>query len=373
MNIALLKNPRSKYSVLNHMEDELQKAFLNNGVACQSFELTREGISELFLEVPRGKISCTLAFNAMVEPCFFYDDYKVPHIFISVDSPFWHAEDSLRCQHFIPFFPDIESQQYCEKAYGVKTFCFQHACSLSFSESSEKTRDIPFFFPGSYLDDEQEQAAWVDAFGEKLAAFLVEEVEHFLEKADEGYFVFGERVYEAMKSRSTVVPSKQLFFRSIDTYVRGLGRFQLFSSLSGEKVHLAAGKESFVRYQKRFPKVSFQYEGELSFKDLFSVFPRVQTILHCCPTLRSGLHERVLYGLSFGCGLYSNMLNSLPSWLERSGIVSFYDQHDPFPRNPTTQELVKIRKWIEEEHTWDVRVQNVLKNCWPLVEKLRCL
>ena len=371
MTIALLNNICSKYSVLNHMEDEFSKALKRSGIECCSFPLDKEGLQDLYSYALQNAIQCTLSFNAIAPKEPFFTIFGLPHLCISVDAPFWYDKECLLSPHFVPFFPDVEATLYYDMLCNKKSFCFPHACSLRHSlEFVDRKKDIPFFFPGSYLDDEREYGNWVDIVGGTQASFIASEVECFLEKPKD-YFILLESLYEKVRPYLSSAILKQVFFQSVDKYIRGKDRGRLFEAVQNERVHIATDDVSFRRYQKRFPKVHFVYEGEVSFENLFPLFARSQCVLNSLPTLRKGLHERVLYALSFGCSLYSSTLESLPSWLHECGIASFYDKKEPFPHLPSVSELQRIRQWIECEHSWDARVRGVMNDCWPYVEKIR--
>lgn len=368
MTIVILKNPRSQYSVLNHMEEELRRAFIRKGYDSSLCEVSPREFEKIFSQMSQDKVFCTCSINLSVEPSFFYDTYRVPHLFISVDAPFWHSMKLLSAQHVVACFPDVESQKYAKAAYGKPTICLQHACFLQPLLQPDQKRDIPFFFPATYIDDEAAFTHIKTQVGTRNALVISDEVENFLEDVNASYFSFSKRVADTFG-----VGDIQSFVQALDIYVRGKERERLFLSLVGQKVHVATNKHSFDQYRNRFPEVDFVYEGERSFSDLFLLFPRVHTLIHSCPTLRNGLHERVLYGLSFGCSLYSTSLHVLPSWIRTSGVVSFYDQKDPFPILPDQKAFLKIRKWLESEHSWDARVEQLTLEAWPIVKKIRSL
>lgn len=369
MPILLLKNPKSQYSVLSHMEEALYQALERANISCLPFVIDTSQWDALYQEIMDIPISCTLSVNATFEHSLFFESLGVPHIFIAVDAPFWFHDRALGCSYAIDCFPDQDAMAFYEKNYQKKPFWFPHACTLGPSRQYEQSvRDIPFFFPASYLDDEKEYALWERLFGSSLALKMASDVEEFLTRSTESYFQMLERLYQPLHELTSL--SKMAFFRSMDTFVRGRDRINLLKKCGGETIHIASTKTDCERYQQRCPKVRFVYEGERAFEELFPLFVRSKCVLNSLPTLRFGLHERVLYALSFGCGVYSTTMHLLPEWIQSAPFVSFYDQGGGVPRPQTKEEHKSIQEWIENEHTYDVRLEKVLKRCFQEAEAL---
>lgn len=366
MKIALVRNMHSKYSVINQMEKDLIASWnrvsstFKEPVEMVSYTLDEPGYTALYQACQQQEILCTFSINMTLGSALLYDIFSVPHVLFSLDALFWHEERDLLASHVLCCCTHPDS--ICSKTEN-RSFYVPHACSLAhIPYQAERKKTVPFFFPASYLDDEKEYTLWKKRWGEAIAQSLVDDAHSLLSDYSSCYFESLQQIYF-----QRIVPlvgedtqeSREHFFRSFDVFIRGCDRQALLKSLGSETIHIATDSISFERYQKRLPQVNFVYEGERSFEEIIPLFSKATCVLNSVPTNRFGLHERALYALACGAQLYSTTITSLPIWLRESKIVSFYDQKDPFTPCCTSDLFYDVWKWIEKEHTWDVRVKTL--------------
>lgn len=370
MHIVLLRHPESKYSVISHMEQELIRAFeRRKDMKVTAVTLDDRGYEQIYNLMHQRIVDCTFSINQIIGSAIFFETFGVPHIHLSLDSLFWCNLDLLQESHLVPCFVDPESASMWHDMHQQKTFWFPHACSLPIFEDYSWQKDIPFLFPCSYIDDEHMYSLWQYDWGAETATLLAREAELFLHAPTEEYFSFLHRVYDACDMKDRISPV--VFCKSMDTYLRGRDRANVLKTLEGQTVNIASDTDAFEKYVRRFPSVEFVHEGECSFEQLLPLFKRARCVVNSLPTLRCGLHERVLYALAYGCALYSSSMKMLPSWMHEGNMVAFYDQGDRFPQVPNKKMHEKAWKWIEKEHTWDVRIQKLLSEILTRAQEIR--
>ena len=373
MKVALVRNLSSQYSVIDHMERGLKDALERAGIGVEYVSLDEKSYGPLYRQCEEKEVECTLSINQVLGSSLFYDTCAVPHIFLSIDAVFWDFILDLMASHVCPCFPDQESIVYLKKMYQKDSFLFPHACALERAPYQvDRERPISFLLPASFIDEECEYVLWKERWGSLFAQQLVEEAESILHEWEKGFLERALTVYQ--NKIVPVIPEDTYeerisFLRSFERFVRGVDRARLLETLRGETVHVATNKESFLLYQKKHSQVSLVYEGPKTFDEVLGLFAQTECVLHTLPpSFRYALHERVLYALAFGCRLYATTMFSLPQWMRDGGIVSFYDQKDPLPRCRDHALFYKVWQWIEERHTWDVRVRELFPKLFQQVE-----
>lgn len=367
MKVALVHNNTSQYSVIRHMEESLVQALLRAHIGVVSFSLDERGYRYLYRLLEHEDILCTISLNQVLGQTLFYDTFFVPHVLLSIDALFWHSLMDVRASHILSCFPDPESVSVLKKEGTTGVFYCPHACSLeALQHISDQRKSIPLLLPASYIDEEREYALWTEMWGTSVAKKLADEAAHVLSEPEKPFIETAFDIFHSHVLRSDrpdESKSANMFFCSFEKFVRGLDRKLLLDRLNKETVHVATDEVSFARYQKKHPKVRWVYEGKKSFEDVLTLFSKTECILHTLPpSFRHALHERVLYALALGCRLYSTTMFSLPDWMREEQLVSYYDQGDSLPRCSSQDVFNKAKTWIQDEHTWDVRVRTILQH-----------
>lgn len=376
MKVALVHNGISQYSVIQHMEEALVQALLRAHIGVVSISLDEKGYRYLYRLLEQEDILCTLSLNQVIGKTIFYDTFFVPHVLLSIDALFWHSLLDVDASHIIGCFPDPESVSFLNKDGKSKSFYFPHACAPGMVlQMPDQKKTIPFLLPASYLDEEHEYALWAERWGATVAKKLADEAFRVLSEPETPFFDAAFTAFHTHVSpsdTSSSYESLRTFFCSFERFVRGVDRSLLLEKLHDETIHVATDQASFLRYQKRHPRLRWVYEGKKSFEDMLTLFSSAECVLHTLPpSFRHAFHERVLYALALGCRLYSTTMFSLPDWMREEQLVSYYDKGDPTPRCSNPEVFHKAKAWIEERHTWDVRVNTILQKVFHQAAKIK--
>jgi hypothetical protein len=112
------------------------------------------------------------------------------------------------------------------------------------------------------------------------------------------------------------------------------------------------------------------FHPPVDFRDVIHICCQSKVVINSFPHIRKGYHERLFLSLASGAITLVER-GRLPAWLVAEGRVVEYDgsslesvpqrlieaQSRPYNRE-------KVLSWLSAEHTWDVRLQQLL----PVIE-----
>jgi spore maturation protein CgeB len=372
MKVLLFQHPKSRYGVLASMTQSLQKAFVRQGVEAVIYEWWKGDPDDLERVVKQENPDCTFSINIFVDETYFYMPFGIPHVYLSVDA-FTYCHPALPVMpHLVTMFVDGCSKDLFAARSEHPVYFFPHAIAKesiqtykahSWKPFHERPYDVVLL--GSYVDYSREKTLWEALFSQADVNALVARAERALEDttypflADTLSFVENTPSIRLIIDEQKVLPGQLV--NSVEQYVRGVDKERLLQSLNGRTVHIFS-EES--QWKNMAPNAVFH--EPVSFDQVCQVCSQAKVVLNSVPTIRKGYHERLFLGLASGAIVVTSQLD-LPAWLETSGALVSYrtstlptlqerlEQAEKFERTPND-----IFMWLDNEHTWDVRVKTAL-------------
>lgn len=380
--VVLFQHPKSRYGVLANMTESLRAAFVRQGVDAVLFEWWKGDPDDLEKVIKAENPDFTFSINIFIDETYFYMPFGIPHVYLSVDA-FTYCHQALPIMpHLVTLFVDGSSKDLFAARSSNPVYWFPHGIAKETLEERRLHPWIPFHerpydvvFLGSYIDHERERDMWNNLFSAADVNQLVSCAQSALE--DPSYPFLSETLSLIETTPSIRLPleantilASQLV-NSVERYVRGLDRERLLSTFTGRTVHIFSAKEEWKEVRS-----NYVFHEPVSFDQVCDVCAHARVVLNSVPTIRRGYHERLFLGLAAGATVVTSHVN-LPSWLMTSGAIVSYRTSTlsglqaRLAEHEGRQSREEILNWLDKEHTWDVRIKEVLPGIVDSVKGIR--
>jgi hypothetical protein len=378
--IALFNHPKTRYGVLAQMTKDLEKALVRRGVDAKTYDW--QSVDDVLDVVKRVRPDCTWSINVFVDETMFYLPYGIPHVYLSVDALTYCHPSLGQMPHLVPLFVDKSSSNVFNLRSVAPSYWFPHAIAKetvdSFRDRKGSFQERPYdvVLLGSYLDHEQELRLWSSIFSPRDVDLLVSFAERILGDSTTsflpGALILIEESPSIFHTISSLGLSSSHLANSVERYIRGLERERVVEALSGRTIHIFTEEQDIAQWSKKPYARSCVFHESVPFSEINHICAQAKFVINSSPSIRTGYHERLFSGLAAGATVIASRINLLPKWLEESDAVIFYttDTLSELPRalvkaESTSRDQEKILTWLEHEHTWDARLQNLL----PTIER----
>ena len=387
MHVGLLTN-YNLYESKRYFCQKFKEAFERAGVEVTLLDMkTIEQYPQDFLRMcDREATDFTCSFNSMIptnDGQFLQDVTGVPHVAFLVDPAFYYS-DLFSSKNTVITCVDHFDVEFARSNHADNVLFLGHATEkdLKPNESLEKIYDIVLI--GSCYDHETLEAFWKKNMTKAEIDVIQLSIELLTKRP---YKPIHEAVHESFVSLNYPFDSHmdslnkiKTYGTIVDNYIRGRDRTELIKAICKKHtVHVFGGK----CWRDQEPVLGWDYSlrnsknvvihNELSFSDALEVLKSSKISLNSMPFFKNGTHERIF--TSFACGAF--VVNSPNLWVERN----FSPNENIFVYDP--QNLSKVAddvvNLLENEkkrqtmvasgrhnvllnHTWDNRVQDLLKH-----------
>jgi spore maturation protein CgeB len=375
------------YESKRYMCSKLGEAFQRKGIKVKILDFNNEQNHQFFGKPsenrPMPYFFCS--FNrtlANTKNQFFFDIYRVPNLSILVDPAFYDL-NLIKSPYSIISCVDKEDCALIQDLNFNKVFFFPHAVEreLTFDEKSDRPYDVVFI--GSAYDHEGLKAAHQKTYSLQTWNWIQEAIEMYLNEPNLTLWKAAEWV---LKKANDVTLSTYSIAYYIDYYVRGLDRFELIHAIKDAQVHVFGGtcwrKETPIKgwSQSFVDQSNVTVHPAIPFQESMEILKQSKICLNSMPFFKNGTHERIFTGLACGC---------LPLTTENKWVKNhFIDREELLLYQPTKWKDVndKINYYLANEnerkrlvnngrlkvmqdHTWDNRVDFLLKTMPPLIKR----
>jgi hypothetical protein len=372
-NIALIKNEESKYDVLGAMTEDLAAAFTRKGIRAPIYEVVGEDYGALAEKIRRNLPDCTWGINTALDEGFLFRSSGVPHVDLSVDSCLHNLPWGLHLPHLVQLFID-ETSVDLFSSYGAKRIhWFPHAIA---QETIDKVRSSPSIaledrpYDVTLLGSHYPGSEWLDRplNGKKVLWPLKRVIDGALADLS---FPF---ISEALNCIADIPQLEDVdalgLITALELVLRGVDRDRLLHVLRGRDIHIFTGVEDAAEWMRALSAQGSTFHPPVDFRDVIHICCQSKVVINSFPHIRKGYHERLFLSLASGAITLVER-GRLPAWLVAEGRVVEYDgsslesvpqrlieaQSRPYNRE-------KVLSWLSAEHTWDVRLQQLL----PVIE-----
>jgi Glycosyltransferase len=387
VDILIPKHRFSQYGVLNYFTEDLHKALLLEGVDSNVIEWSNGKEKELIDTIHERSPDCTITFNGLPrlsQEVYLCDVVQIPHLAYLVDAPFFFF---ACCKSRFSIFSCIE--RYTIPFYrrmGFEDMIFMpHAIpdNLTYDPSGDRPYDVVML--ASCIDYVERRAAWKKKF-RPLVCDLIEGAINLCltERTLSCYQAFNNTLDKWENSHGPVDPSTvdvPVILKEIEYYIRGKDRVDLIRSVKSAKVHIFGNEEGprgWKEYVGDCPNVVIH--DSVTFEGAMDVMKKSKIVLNSCPTIKDGVHERLLAALACGAVVISSDSGYIREQFQPTGAVAIYDTPQDklvdkavidYLKDPQRREnsVEKGRTIVMEGHTWRHRVRQLQEILPPILEK----
>ena len=388
--IDFFKNTKSQYGVLVAFTKGLQQALRRAKIASRTFDILTQSEGDILSFFAKDMPDCTIGFN-VIPGHLSFEQLGVPHVALIVDCA-THYLEMLECKNAIAGFVEEDSCGFFKLCGHKNVIFFPHAIDqkqLRSASEMKVKRDLDVVMCGSFSDAELIRASWKLLLSKKAQDFLLDAAEQVLasdhlthlqifvtEMEKKGFFA------EELKEKG--IPAFTLI-NWLEIYIRGIDRIRFIQAIEGHDIHIFGQKEEQELWKKALKrKKRLFFHEKVPYDKLPEVFLRTRAVINSMATIKRGLHERLLLGLSQGASVLSNdnifiektfnqpkaLLNiRMPDYSQANELLAHAFENEEERIN----DIMKAHKIIRDQHTFDVRVkmlqdtlpqmiQNVLRN-----------
>lgn len=381
------------YDVLRHFSKKFAEALDRKGIITQIIDAKREPLkAEMFYHFETDPPDITCSFNnfeKLPSGKFIWDVLQVPHISFTLDPTLYFLE--LTQSPYSILSSVDRSELAALQTQFDRAFLMPHGIEpdITFDEKADRPHQVVFF--GSCFDYEGWQRHWKKTFPQPLWSVLDQAIDLVLTNntislADALASAWG-------ASASSLDPQLAqdyllVMFHYLNRYVRGRDRVELIRSIKDAEVHVYGEVPpdtiehvpDWTHYLGNQSNVVLH--PPVSFTESLEILKKSKICLNSMPFFRNGTHERVFAGAACGALVLSSESLYLRETLKDGEDILFYrskhwhevnDLINKYLSDPKKLKDAAMsgRKKVLTHHTWDNRVDEMLKAVPPMMEKIK--
>jgi hypothetical protein len=372
MRIDLLKNTKSRYDVLAYMTEGIRHALQRAHIPSQVLDLAGSTRRQIIEVLRRGKTQYTLGLNIIIDKNFLRP-LKTEHIALFVDHMAWHME-ALSCPETLVAFVDRTSAELFEIFGHERTLFLPHAVAKEWcQEKVSLRRDFDCVMAASFIDPEAIVEEWKRYVSKELLTSLLEVAEAALSSSQNHMLLLLAAIRAKGKLFQEVRTKNISLFdliTSLEQLIRAHDKIRLLNALEGHKIDLFSAEKDHGGW-KRHIRGNIIYHDAVPFEEEIEIFRRTKVVINSMPTIKYGLHERLLYALAAGASVITNENPYLSLYFQPSRAMLHWNPEKPQSLSKLVDEALsdetarlaagrEDRHTIERCHTWDRRLVELL-------------
>jgi len=386
--ICLLTN-FNLYESKRYFTQKLAEAMERHGLEIKIID-ARQGVlgADTISAIRNFSPDFTCSFNTLDpigERRFLWDFLAIPHLAFLVDPAFYSTTLTDSPYSLISCVDRSDCAVIASTGF-KNVFFWPHAVERELAPDGnlEKTYDVVFL--GSCYDYESLRASWRQRNTEAFNKVLDDAIDIVFSKET---LSLGEALVEAWNS-SKLDPQGVDFatmYYYLDNYTRGKDRIELIRSIKNAHVHVfgelatdnAVGILSWQQYFASQRNVTVH--PPVLFGEAMEIYKRSKIVLNSMPFFRDGTHERIFASLACGCLPITSESKYLHEQFRENEELIFYKAAHRERVNSVIDEwlgnekkrreaVASGRQKVMKHHTWDNRVQELLKSVPPMLQRI---
>jgi len=366
----------SHYGILHLFVQQLHNALQTIGIKSRILPFNQASIETLAKDPP----DCTLSFNSLYPHDFatplLCDLMLLPHITYLTTHP--HQSLLLaKSPHSIITCMDMSSWGFLRAAGCQQLLFMPPAVDPQLLVDPKLPRRYEVLFPATCIDYEELHEIWQRKYPPALCQVLDEAANILLSNQTLS-------IYDVFAKTLARDPSRQkevntgvhgvLLFNELDAYVSGKARVDLIRSIRDAKIEIVGGhlgSRGWEKYVGSQPNVTI-HPG-ISIEQTIEMMKQSRIVLNNSPTLKHGVHERVLMGLACGALVVTDENSYLTEQFDKGKAIVMYRQNELDQVNATinsyladSQKSIKIslegQAIVHRSHTWEKRSKDLIKS-----------
>lgn len=375
------------YSSKRYFTDKLAEAFRRSGIEVKVIQWPSGPVPDYVLDtIRREKPNFTASFNQpapLKDKSYFFENLKIPHLTLLLD-PAIYEINLASSPYAIVSCVDRNDCQFFEAANFDRTFFLPHAVEREINYDPKVDRPYDVVFSGTCYDPDNLYAWWRAHHTPEVCKVIEEAIEIGL---SDNKTSFMQAVMQSLLSNH-ISPKDVDTLRIayyVDFYMRGIERIELIRSIKDAHVHIFGAPswreeqpiKSWEEYFKDQKNVTVH--EAVDFSQSLEILKRSKICLNSMPMFKNGSHERLF--TSLGCGallLTTDNLFVRDHFVDKEDLllfqfgnlgnvnemVNYYIHHEE-----SKNKLVESgRKKVLENHTWDNRAKQIIKNIQPFLK-----
>lgn len=379
------------YETKRHYAQGFAAALKRRGIQCSIVDMKGAALDTPDIEEIKSLApDFTCSFNTITSLStgrFLWDYIRIPHWTINLDPVVYVLNLRHSPYSIISTVDKLDCSLVRESGF-ENVFFFPHATEREV-EAGPAKRPLDVVMIGSCYDHEGLRDLWPQKFSPELCKAMDEAVEIVL---GDNCTPFMTALQGTLQSHS--IDLKKVNFADIvfnvDYYLRGRDRFELLRAIKNARVHIIGGihtqtifgEKSWKRYLKNMPNVTVQ--SPIPFNESLKALQMFKLSLNSVPSFKDGSHVRVFSSLASGCLPVTNDNLYWREYFEDNEDILLYkhgqwseisDRIDQIIADDAKRETMvrKGREKVMKDHTWDSRVDSVLKEMPPILERIKSI
>lgn len=317
---------------------------------------------------------------------FFWDIVKIPHWNILVD-PFFYYTDYLKSPLAILSCVDRLDVEHLKSPNFQNVFFWPHAVERELNFDSKADRPYDVVLLGSCYDEETLKQHWRAGTTPTISKVIEEAIDHVL--SDNKTHIYDATILALQQhhlSPKEVPLSKILFY--VDNYSRGHDRVKLIKSIKNAQVHVFGGtcwrdEKPILGWSNSLidmPNVTIH--PAVPYAESLEIMKQSKIVLNSAPFFKSGTHERIFTSLACGAlPITNDNLWVRENFLDGRDLKIYppkgWDRvndwvEDYLNNDKKRKEIVaQGRSVVMSDHTWDNRVETMIRELPPILERLK--
>jgi hypothetical protein len=371
--IDFFKNTKSQFAVLDSFKNSLQKALRRASISSRTFNHLRQSPGYILACLAKETPDCTAGFNAIMPPNTFWEPLKIPHLSIVVDSACYYP-NLLQCKNSVIAFAEEDSCIFFRLLGKKELFFFPHAIDKVWLEPfEEQKRDLDIVMCGTFYDPQECLMAWKEHLSESGQKKMMAIGDKVLASAEISHLeaFFQEYSTDALFAKEIERQGTSLFglMGTLEHYLRAVDRIEFLRAIEGFGIHIFGPKSDEDKWrQALLKKDNLYFHPEVPYEELPLLFRRARCVLSSIPTIKRGLHERVLLALSQGASVLASENIFIPKvFPQKRAVMNVLFPHykkantllqEVFQNEQMRlQEVLALSQTTLKRHTFDARVQ----------------
>ena len=377
------------YESKSYFTQKLHEAFLRAGIESRIVKYGTFYTPEEMERLRQEKPDLTISFNTILPMSggeYISDFLHIPHLSIHVD-PALYVLPLIKSPYAIISCVDKFDCETLKKSGFNNYFFLPHAVEKEMKHNPASNRPLDVVFFGTCYDYEALRENWEKKYPRAVCRVIEDAIELNQKNLSLPFFEVFEEVWKLSKLDPTGIDLAELAFY-VDFYVRGLDRVELLRAINDVEVHVygSVGEGFYGSMVKGWEyylagKSNVIIHPSVLLDKTFEILKQAKVSLNSMPFFKNGSHDRIFSGLACGSLVLSTEnIYIRENFLENEG-VEFYRPKEwhkvnevlsPYLKdeNKRVEAVSKGQQKVLQNHTWDNRVQTILKEVPPILERI---
>jgi glycosyltransferase involved in cell wall biosynthesis len=251
--------------------------------------------------------------------------------------------------------------------------------------SSNRIYEVAIFT--TLIDYIEIRNSWLERFSPIVAQAFVDAAEMALTIEDASLVQCLVNVIDNLTSGPLLFDPNSIDYASalieIESYVNGKNQTGVVSSIKEARVDIFGAVPKTTSWNKFIGNnKNIKVHKPIDFKQTIEVMKQSKIVVNTCASIKNGGHENVFTSLAAGALSLTPSNIFMRQYFKNGKNIAFYnaskldeinDQIQMYLKDEVKRQEVAVagREVVMNDHTWDKRAENLLKEINPILQKMR--